>query len=129
MELNPMLKGLAFLVGKWECKKGAGFFPTITTFGYKDTVEFRQVGGQPLLAYSAWSSHPEKGAPMHLESGFLRATGDSGDGNTKLAFMVAHNFGIVTRTFQERVKIRMKLMFHLFRSDVLGGGHACREED
>jgi len=90
-EIPELLKPISWLVGTWETKTGVGYYPTISNFGYHETVEFRYCGKQPLLAYSGSSSHPERGNPMHLESGFLR----SRDGDS-LAFMVAHNFGLAT---------------------------------
>lgn len=87
-EIPELLKPISWLIGVWESSDGAGHFPTIKDFRYNDVIEFRQCGGQPLLAYTGRSSHPEKGSPMHLESGFLRSRG-----NSDLSFMVAHNFG------------------------------------
>jgi hypothetical protein len=90
-EIPALLKSFSWLLGRWECADALGKFPTIKDFHYKDVLEFRQCGGQPLMAYSSFTKHPEKGNPMHLESGFLRAKG-----NNDLSFMVAHNFGNYT---------------------------------
>jgi len=88
-EIPVPLKCISWIIGRWECADAHGKFPTIKDFHYKDIVEFQLCGGQPLLSYSSSTKHPEKGNPMHLESGFLRSKG-----NDELAFMVAHNFGI-----------------------------------
>jgi len=90
-EIPVLLKPISWIIGTWECKNASGRFPTIQDFSYNEVLEFRLCGQQPLLAYSSWSSHPVKNNPMHLESGFLRATGDG-----KMSFMVAHNFGMHT---------------------------------
>ena len=86
--MSPRLGPLSWIIGTWESVEASGQFPTIQDFQYKETLEFRPVGLQPLLIYSGKSSHPEKGNPMHNESGYLRIRGDK-----ELSFMVAHNFG------------------------------------
>jgi len=90
-EIPEMLKPISWLVGVWESKTGTGGFPNLSDFKYNEKVEFSYCGKQPLLAYSGSSSHPERGNPMHLERGFLRARGEK-----SLSFMVAHNFGLAT---------------------------------
>jgi len=90
-DIPELLRPIAWLIGNWESKNGAGYFPTISNFNYNDIMEFRLCGKQPSLAYTGSSSHPEKGNPMHLESGFLRARGEN-----LFSFMVAHNFGLTT---------------------------------
>lgn len=87
-EIPESLQHIAWIAGIWESKNGVGYFPTISNFSYNDVIEFRFCGKQPVMAYTASSSHPERGNPMHLESGFLRAGGEK-----SLSFMVAHNFG------------------------------------
>lgn len=87
-EIPELLQPIAWIAGIWESKDGAGHFPTISNFSYNDVIEFRFCGKQPVIAYTGSSSHPERGNPMHLESGFLR-----GHANKSLSFMVAHNFG------------------------------------
>lgn len=88
-EINEILRPIAWIAGIWESKNGAGNYPTISDFSYNDIIEFRLCGKQPLFAYTGSSSHPERGNPMHLESGFLRAHPAS----SSVSFMVAHNFG------------------------------------
>lgn len=87
-EISEVLEPVAWIAGTWECKNGAGQFPTMSPFYYNDVIEFRACGKQPVLAYTGSSSHLASGNPMHLESGFLRV-----HGNKSLSFMVAHNFG------------------------------------
>lgn len=87
-EIPESLQSIAWIAGIWESKDGVGYFPTISNFSYNDTIEFRVCGKQPLFAYTGSSSHPDRGNPMHLESGFLRAHGEN-----SFSFMVAHNFG------------------------------------
>lgn len=95
-EISESLQSIAWIAGTWESKNGVGYFPTITNFSYNDVIEFRFCGKQPVLAYTGSSSHPERGNPMHLESGFLRAHVDK-----SLSFMVAHNFGKKTFDMNE----------------------------
>lgn len=91
-EIPETLRPIAWIAGIWESKNGTGYYPTISDFSYNDKIEFRQCGKQPLFAYTGSSSHPERGNPMHLESGFLRAHA----GTSTVSFMVAHNFGLTT---------------------------------
>lgn len=97
-DIPESLQSIAWIAGTWESKNGVGYFPTISNFSYNDNIEFRYCGKQPLLAYTGSSSHPERGNPMHLESGFLRGHGDN-----SFSFMVAHNFGnkFVLRQFHD----------------------------
>ncbi len=87
-DIPAIIQPIAWIVGIWESKDGAGHFPTISDFSYNDSIEFRLCGKQPVVAYTGSSSHPERSNPMHLESGFLRAHPDK-----SLSFLVAHNFG------------------------------------
>lgn len=93
--MNAALEPVKWLVGKWICKEGVGSFPTMPSFKYCEEVEFVSIGQQPVLQYTAKSQHPEKKSPMHYESGFLRIK----PGSTSVAFMVAHNFGILLSYF------------------------------
>lgn len=100
-EIPELLQPIAWIAGTWESKNGAGYYPTISNFSYNDLIEFRFCGKQPVIAFTGSSSHPERGNPMHLESGFLRRQSDN-----KVSFMVAHNFGIIILNKTNRVFIR-----------------------
>ncbi|CAG7827940.1 unnamed protein product [Allacma fusca] len=82
---------ISWIIGTWESISAEGKFPTIQPFHYKELIEFRCVGAQPLLKYTASTKHTVSGNPMHQESGFLRMRGEH-----DISFMVAHNFGLTT---------------------------------
>ena len=72
-ELHPDVVVLAPLVGAWE-GLGTGEYPTIAGFAYVESITFSHVG-KPFIAYTQRTKHPDTGAPMHAESGFLRVPG------------------------------------------------------
>lgn len=88
-KIHDALKPIQWLIGSWESISAKGHFPTIKDFTYNEVLKFESVG-QPILNYEARSRHSVTGAPMHLESGFLRIK----PGSNQLAFMVSHNFGL-----------------------------------
>ncbi|XP_058813922.1 peroxynitrite isomerase THAP4-like [Topomyia yanbarensis] len=88
-KIHEALKPIQWLIGSWESVSAKGHFPTIEQFTYNEVLKFESIG-QPLLNYEARSWNPKSGAPMHLETGFLRIR----PGTTQLAFMVSHNFGL-----------------------------------
>jgi len=90
-DIPDLLRPISWIIGKWVSTNASGKFPTIKDFNYNETIDFRRCGMQPLVSYSGATSHPEKGNPMHLENGFLRARG-----NGQVSFMVAHNFGLTS---------------------------------
>ena len=51
--------------------EGTGEYPTIDDFAYVESITFAHVG-KPFVAYSQRTRHPETGAPMHAETGYLR---------------------------------------------------------
>ncbi len=85
--LHPALRPLAPLVGVFT-GDGAGDYPTIEAFTYREEVTFGHVGA-PVLAYHQRTRSPD-GAPMHAESGFLRMPAAD-----RVEWTLAHSFGIV----------------------------------
>lgn len=69
MTLHPALAPIAALVGSWR-GPGKGEYPTIEPFEYVEELTFTDVG-KPLLAYAQRTWSPA-GAPMHIETGYLR---------------------------------------------------------
>jgi hypothetical protein len=71
---HPMLGVLARLVGVWR-GTGAGHYPTIAPFTYREEVTFGH-DGRPVLRYAQRTWRRDDDTPMHVESGFLRAPVD-----------------------------------------------------
>ena len=67
---------------------GAGEFPTVEPFRYREEVTFAS-NGTPVLAYRQRTWDLDSGRPMHAEDGFLRLAGD-----TRAEFLLAHSFGL-----------------------------------
>jgi len=72
--LHPAAAPLSFLLGSWS-GEGRGAYPTIDDFAYREWVSFRHTG-KPFLVYEQRTADAATGAPMHAESGYLRAVGD-----------------------------------------------------
>ena len=66
------------LAGTWT-GDGAGEYPTIEPFTYRESVTIATVPDKPFLTYAQRTSHPDTGAPMHAEVGFLRFPPTDGD--------------------------------------------------
>ena len=78
MSLHPDIAPLAFLIGTW-IGEGGGEYPTIADFTYGEEITIAAPPDKPFLTYSqrTWRTgdHPEAGAPLHTETGYLRAAG------------------------------------------------------
>ena len=87
VELHPDVAVLAPLLGTWA-GTGAGSYPTIESFRYREEVTFGHVG-KPFLAYRQATVRLDTGLPAHAEAGYLRGTG----GN-RVELVLAHPTGI-----------------------------------
>lgn len=103
--LHPELGPLGDLLGTWE-GVGAGSYPTIEPFRYREQVVFSHVG-KPFLAYQQRTWDADHGAPLHAEVGYLRVVAgavpvdeDAAAGPAltaspfRLEFVLAHPTGI-----------------------------------
>jgi hypothetical protein len=68
--LHPDVSVLEPLIGTWA-GSGTGEYPTIDGFAYLESITFSHVG-KAFVAYTQRTRHPETGAPMHSETGYLR---------------------------------------------------------
>lgn len=91
--LHPDLGPLAGLLGTWM-GEGAGHYPTIDDFTYREQVTFAHVG-KPFFAYAQRTSNPATGVPMHSETGYLRVVTPANEHPVRVEFVLAHPFGIV----------------------------------
>jgi hypothetical protein len=86
--LHEALVPVAGLLGTFT-GEGAGDYPTIDAFAYRESVTFAHVG-KPFLAYAQRTTHPATGAPMHAETGYLRVLPEG-----RCELVLAHPTGIV----------------------------------
>jgi len=68
--------------------EGAGSYPTIEPFAYREEVVFGHVG-KPFLAYRQATTRLDTGLPAHAEAGYLR-----GVGAPRVELVLAHPTGI-----------------------------------
>lgn len=85
--LHEALRPVAALLGTFR-GVGAGHYPTIAPFTYREAVTFGHVG-KPFLVYAQRTTHPETGAPMHAETGYLRVVDAD-----RVELVLAHPTGI-----------------------------------
>jgi len=95
--IPDVLRPLAFLLGIWS-GTGAGGYPTLEPFAYREELRFEHVG-EPYLLYTQESWDATTGEPVHFERGFLRP-GVEPDG---AELVLAHPIG-VTEVGHGRVK-------------------------
>lgn len=76
--VHPDLEALAFLLGEWQ-GEGVGRYPTVAGFTYRETATYVAPPGKAFIAYrqQTWRTgdHPQSGAPLHTETGYLRPAG------------------------------------------------------
>ncbi|MFV0494414.1 peroxynitrite isomerase [Mycobacterium sp.] len=87
VDLHANLSELAPLVGTWS-GRGAGDYPTIEPFEYREEVSFSHVG-KPFLIYWQKTQSVVDGTPMHAETGYLRVPEPG-----QLEFVLSHPSGI-----------------------------------
>ncbi len=86
--IHPDCLELAPLIGKWS-GIGAGHYPTINNFEYREEVTFGHVG-KPFLSMNQRTRDLSTGLPLHAEAGYLRAIGGGA-----VELVVAQPSGIV----------------------------------
>lgn len=104
-QLHPDCQPLAFLLGTWR-GPGAGSYPTIESFSYREEVTFGHVG-KPFVSYSQRTQHATTGEPLHAEAGYVRAIG----GNA-IEFVVVQPSGIVELHVGTATDSRLELTLH-----------------
>lgn len=87
VRLHSDIAVLTPLVGMW-LGDGAGEYPTIASFGYREEVVFSSIG-KPFLAYRQRTWSVENGRPLHAETGYLRIPVSG-----KIEVILAHPTGI-----------------------------------
>lgn len=109
-ELNPAIQPLAFLLGTWR-GEGAGDYPTIRPFTYREEIRFRHTG-KPFLAYTQRTEAADDGRPLHTEMGYLRSVGD---GRVELVLAQATGFAEISVGSIRHNRLELKSL-HLART-------------
>lgn len=91
-KMHEKLKSLSWIIGDWKSITAVVNYPTMKNpINYNEHLSFTSLG-QPLLNYRSLTWNADNGAPMHLESGFLRIDEDE----TSVSFLIAQSFGVAT---------------------------------
>ncbi len=118
-ELHPDVAVLAPLLGTWE-GSGTGEYPTIEDFSYLESITFAHVG-KPFVAYTQRTKHPDTGAPMHAESGYLRVPRPG-----SIEIVMAQPTGL-TEVYEGAVVGGDAPLVIDVRSTVIGATHTAKE--
>ena len=86
--IHPDVEHLGFLLGTWS-GEGQGEYPTISPFGFRETVTFTHIG-KPFVAYAQRTFATDDGRPLHAETGYLRTPRPGW-----VELVVAHPTGVV----------------------------------